>query len=288
MRFEPPKSQHDDEVLTNLPFIVRVINYTLPAGDPVRRALPGAVAAVQQYLDDKSTVLPFGLAWGTADYEKFDVEEILGRFTQVLGKPSKKNQVTVFDDKFIMAAVEAPFVQLVFRTKGLVGQDAMERLVAASSLTFGWEGTGEAAIPMAHIVEELRGAPLNRLVEINRDNPLDEGVWEQDPRQVARQVVQAVQKQLKLSDDAATLYLQLLALPDPTNTNVRKWNDWSPKQLKQAAAELVDTDHVVQAKRREPDVICFCPAAGKRSKRRTFLWSRGSCHSMAWIRSVST
>ncbi len=181
-QFDPPKGDSDGQILSELPLVLRIINYALPAGDGVRRAIPDVVQATRGFLDDKNTVLPFGLAWACKDYENFDAAAILASFTQALGKPTEKKGVTVFDDKFIMAAVEAPFVQLMFRTAKLTDEESLQRLVAVSSLTFGWEGTGENAIDSALLVRELRGDQLTRLADTNRDNPVSEGSWEQDPR----------------------------------------------------------------------------------------------------------
>lgn len=54
---------------------------------------------------------------------------------------------------------------------------------------------------------------------------------------------------LGLTEDAAVLFLQLLALPDPTNARVQKWNGWTPARRTKAGAEVEGAKLVVRAKR---------------------------------------
>ncbi|GAA0262512.1 hypothetical protein [Cryptosporangium japonicum] len=64
---------------------------------------------------------------------------------------------------------------------------------------------------------------------------------------------------LSLSEDAATVYLQLLALPDPTDKNVARWTGWKPARLKKARAELAATPLVTEAKRARAGRTLFLP-----------------------------
>jgi hypothetical protein len=67
--------------------------------------------------------------------------------------------------------------------------------------------------------------------------------------------VSAARDTLSLSEDAAVLYLQLLALLEPTDRNLRRWNRWTPARHRQAAAELLAAGLVLEARR---------PRAGRR------------------------
>lgn len=75
---------------------------------------------------------------------------------------------------------------------------------------------------------------------------------------------------LGLEPDAAVLYLQLLALPDPTDANVARWNGWTPARLKAARTTLAATDLVRTAKRSRAGRTLFLPGgwADFRSPRR--------------------
>ena len=82
-----------------------------------------------------------------------------------------------------------------------------------------------------------------------------------DPRVSAPAVVAEVCQELGLSELAAVYFLQLLALVDPTDSNVRAWNGWKKKQLDEARAELVAHDLVVEGKRTGAGRTVFLPGA---------------------------
>ena len=82
-----------------------------------------------------------------------------------------------------------------------------------------------------------------------------------DPRVSAPVVVAEVCRELGLSELAAVYFLQLLALVDPTDTNVKAWNGWKKKQLDEARAELVARDLVVEGKRTGAGRTVFLPGA---------------------------
>ncbi|WP_372440364.1 hypothetical protein [Actinokineospora baliensis] len=62
-----------------------------------------------------------------------------------------------------------------------------------------------------------------------------------------------------LHPDAAVLYLQLLALPDPTDANVARWTGWKPARLRAARTALAETDLVLTAKRARAGRSLFLP-----------------------------
>ena len=82
-----------------------------------------------------------------------------------------------------------------------------------------------------------------------------------DPRVSASAVVAEVCQELGLSELAAVYFLQLLALVDPTDSNVRAWNGWKKKQLDEARAELVAHDLVIEGKRTGAGRTVFLPGA---------------------------
>ena len=82
-----------------------------------------------------------------------------------------------------------------------------------------------------------------------------------DPRVSASAVVAEVCQELGLSELAAVYFLQLLALVDPTDTNVKTWNGWKKKQLDEARAELVAHELVVEGKRTGAGRTVFLPGA---------------------------
>lgn len=82
-----------------------------------------------------------------------------------------------------------------------------------------------------------------------------------DPRVSAPAVVAEVCQELGLTEPAAVYFLQLLALVDPTDSNVKAWNGWKKKQFDEARAELVAHDLVIEGKRTGAGRTVFLPGA---------------------------
>jgi hypothetical protein len=72
-------------------------------------------------------------------------------------------------------------------------------------------------------------------------------------------VVARAAKKLKVSAEAATLYLQVLALVAPIPKNVQAWNGWNAAALKRATAELVASELLLEAKRERAQRPYFLP-----------------------------
>lgn len=70
-----------------------------------------------------------------------------------------------------------------------------------------------------------------------------------DPVVSAPEIVEKVMEKLQISEDAARYYLQLLALVDVDDKNIRLWNGWRKKNIDAAAAELVEHELIIEADR---------------------------------------
>lgn len=85
--------------------------------------------------------------------------------------------------------------------------------------------------------------------------------YAQDPTRSVPGLVTEVAGTHGIGEDAAALYLQLLALPDPTDRNSTRWTGWKPARMKKARAELAATALVVEAKRTRAGRGLFLPGA---------------------------
>ncbi|MEU8283879.1 hypothetical protein AB0C01_06025 [Micromonospora sp. NPDC048905] len=90
-----------------------------------------------------------------------------------------------------------------------------------------------------------------------------------DPRVSAPDLVDAVAAHTGLDRDSASYYLQLLALPNPNDVNVRAWNAWKPATLKHAQAALLDSKLVVAGKRERAGRGVFLPGGWLAAKNPT-------------------
>ncbi|MEU4425596.1 hypothetical protein AB0F81_33665, partial [Actinoplanes sp. NPDC024001] len=80
-----------------------------------------------------------------------------------------------------------------------------------------------------------------------------------DPRVSAPGLVGEAGDRFGLDAAAAAYYLQLLALPDPTDKAVQSWNGWTATQLRKAREALVAAGLVVTAKRERAGRPVFLP-----------------------------
>ena len=94
---------------------------------------------------------------------------------------------------------------------------------------------------MDELIADLQQAPHQEAAAVG--NPYD-------PCVSAPELVTQVADTLGIPQDSARYFLQIAALPNPTDKNVRAWNGWKPKQLTNAATPLVEQGLVVQENRR--------------------------------------
>lgn len=98
------------------------------------------------------------------------------------------------------------------------------------------------------------------IADLKNPNPKPAGC-QYDPRVMAPDTVASMSAELDLSENAATYFLQLLALVLPTDTNIKAWNNWKKKDLDAARAELVAKEFVVEGKRARAGRTVFLPGA---------------------------
>ncbi|MFJ5775349.1 hypothetical protein [Streptomyces sp. NPDC093094] len=113
----------------------------------------------------------------------------------------------------------------------------------------------------------LTDGPCDRLLARVTAGGLPAGCYESDPRACVPGLVDEVAAALGLPEDAAALYLQLLALPVPSDRNVRRWNAWTPARHRAAAARLTESGLVVEDRRARAGRTLFLPGPWARAKK---------------------
>ncbi len=129
----------------------------------------------------------------------------------------------------------------------------------ASGLVDDDDDEDQSASVVLSIAKLALGNDLEALVACVADSPVPAGAFEANPMHSAKKTVAAVEKAQGVSKEAAALYLQLLALAEPTEKAVLRWNDWKPKQYDAAVAELAKKKLVVQGKRERAQREVFLP-----------------------------
>jgi hypothetical protein len=175
------------------------------------------------------------------------------------GKANAKDGTVRFDDGLVVAAaLDAQFqVFITFRPAKWKDKNDLARLQGILAIDAGEQYTQLATVlPLLALVN---GPGFQKLAKAIVSKKVPEGQWPQNPQHTAPDVVQGIRKKHKLDDDAAVLYAQLLALPDPTTASISAWNGWSAAQLKNASAELVKSKLVLEATRARAGRSIFLP-----------------------------
>ncbi|MBL1120327.1 hypothetical protein JK364_49765 [Streptomyces sp. 110] len=226
----------------------------LPAGDPVREGLPGLVRLLLERLDHPGLLLRAGHpAVGSARtvaelQERFGFRPYAG--PDRLDVASIDDGLTVITDGTVSRRGDRSPPRVYFRP-AFYGDDERSRALAALTSGFGRED-----LPL---VEWVRGPVCARIAERVEGASLPVGAYESNPAASAPGLVARVADALGLDEDAAALHLQLLALPAPTDRNVRTWNGWQTARHQKAAAALVERGLVIEDKRPRAGRQVFLP-----------------------------
>ncbi|SEG99196.1 hypothetical protein SAMN05444920_112282 [Nonomuraea solani] len=228
--------------LTMVVSTVSWLSHRLPAGDPIRAALPGALAAVRDRLANPELML---------DLDRY-ID--LPGFRKAAGEPTETGEGFVRYGSVILATYDerpAPGI----RTALLHGDDPYLKALLA---------TEEEPFPTEVALRTVRDPGFEALLADPGDpkageRDADGTWWPQDPTRSVPELVAEVAETHGLGGDAAAVYLMLLAMPDPTDRNLSRWTGWKPARMKAARAELAATDLVVEAVRSRAGRGLFLP-----------------------------
>ncbi|MEU6813936.1 hypothetical protein [Streptomyces sp. NPDC046860] len=221
--------------------------YTLPVGHPLRAALPSGLAALRRRMSDPELMLDLGV--GRTEKNTSTAAEL----RKTYGLPPAGGQDTQGLTRIGEALVLRPWYY---------GSEAV--LVRPAALS----GPGDPVFGLLEGLTGPDGTDGPRALALVLGTELDAVVaagagtfegYAQNPALSVPELVTEVAGAHGLGEDAAALYLQLLALPDPTDRNIVRWNGWKPARAKKARAELAATALVVEAKRPRAGRSLFLP-----------------------------
>ncbi|MEU3403205.1 DNA-binding protein [Streptomyces sp. NPDC006670] len=234
----------DAGVLTSAVGFAAWLAHRLPAGHPVRSCLPPVLTAVRQRLASPELLLAVG-----------HYVDLAG-FREAAGTPTETAAGYERYGAVVLATQDGrPLPALRTALLDSTGSDPYLPLLRGTEQL---PGATETALRLAHdpgfaALLADPGAPVAGAVDA-------EGAWwPQDPGRSVPELVAEVSARYGLGADAATLYLALLAMPDPTDRNTARWTGWKPARLKAARAELAATELVVTATRARAGRSLFLP-----------------------------
>ncbi|MBD0670160.1 hypothetical protein [Streptomyces sp. CBMA156] len=239
---------------------LRWLAYHLPADSPLRPLLPTAAEALRDRLADPELLLDLDLL---RTVKGASLSAVLRTH---FGLPAEggadRDGLVRCGPALVLTPYHEETERVWLRPAALTGpDDPLLELLEGLSNSY-WYSTERRAVEAV-----LRGEPERLAASVPVAPAPDEGpAWLQDPRLSVPALVAEVSRTHGLGEDAATLYLQLLALPDPTDRNAARWTGWKPARLKKARAELAATDLVLEAKRSRAGRGLFLPGGWQEAK----------------------
>lgn len=231
--------------------------HALPVGDPDRDRIPELFAAVSAVLADARILLPLGYAY-VEEKQKPTLQalvEAIGGESVKLVNGNEQSELAR-DGGALVGGIFGRGMQarIAFRPAQLAGEGLAHKLVKQSPVTMHtWNALSAVTF--------LRSPGVAAMVERVKKTPVAAGGWEANPAQSIPALVDDVMAKKKLSREAATHYLQLLALAEPTTKSVTTWNGWKTGLYKETVIELVKAGLVVEGKRERAGREVFLPGA---------------------------
>ncbi|MYZ38695.1 MULTISPECIES: hypothetical protein [unclassified Streptomyces] len=248
---------------------LRWLAYRLPYGDPLRAVLPETVRKLRERLADPGLLLDLGVSRDSA------YDAVSPRLREAFGLAPKRGggekEITELSSALVLTPTRygRDWDSVWVRPAALLPVAGATGEGGASQGGTGGGETGEggpdhpdlkllvATAGPAPSLEALRAVLSEEFMElVTADGPPGA---QQNPLHTVPELVGETAERFGLSEDAAALYLMLLALPDPTDRQQAAWTGWKPARLKKARAELAATDLVVEAKRARAGRTLFLP-----------------------------
>jgi hypothetical protein len=268
-----PKGAHGLDPYTggDLATLIAWLAYARPVGCSIRAGVPSAYARVATLMVDPTLVWKLDdLYVDDADAKgkkrRADLLELVGGDEIDLPPDGDDKCLAARHDGAIIVGLYSNQVMAGFRPAKLEGAAKKKIEALATAMKDDDDPTdGRTEVRYAAV---LRSEGLAAIAARVADTDVPDGGWEQNPLASAKKLVGKVARAHGISDAAAALYLQILALAEPTTKNVCTWNGWKPKQYAAAAAELVKKKLVVQGKRERTGRDIFLKGAYDKGDRK--------------------
>ncbi|MER6616160.1 hypothetical protein [Streptomyces xantholiticus] len=246
----------DAEALPGRYELTRAVNtlaslaYHLPYGHPLRTPLPEGLAALRRRVADPGLLLDLDISW--TDQGGHTAPRLRTAFGLPAAGGADADGLTRLGEALVLRPWYGDAEAVLVRPAGLTGPDD-----SVFGLVEGVVGTGrgDGLKALRTILDE----ELVRALTAGTGPEESPAGHAQDPTVSVPELVREVADAHGLGEDAAALYLQLLALPDPTDRNCGRWTGWKPARTKKARAELAATGLVVEAKRPRAGRSLFLP-----------------------------
>jgi hypothetical protein len=240
-------------IAKDLVTVMAWLYFARPVGDPIRSGIPAVFEKVKKLIEDSKLIWKLDDKWIDDDDEKDktkaqELVALVGGKEITLPKDGDDECIAARDDGTLIVGYYKNQVQAGFRPAKLdaSGKKKVETYINALRTGDDEGGDDIMAIKVAQL---LASDGLQGIADAVREPEVPEGKYEANPLLSAKKVVQKVVKEHGISEDAAVVYLQVLACAEPTTKNIQLWNEWKPKQVAAAGAELVKKKLLTGGKR---------------------------------------
>jgi len=257
LKCDADNAKFGSEILRVATTSMLLLAYGLPVGDPARQKMCDVYQAVKKAIANEGLLLSAGYRYSYGDKAGAKFTETM---ETIVGKPKQQETMHVADDGLVTAACDTHRLHAAFRPARLTSSSQITRaknqiqsLIAEVKSDY-----SQMTNSLTHF-EYFISESLQSLIDRIKNTPVAAGAYETNPILSAPDVVAKIAQQHQLSTEAAAYYLQLLALPDPTDKNVQLWNGWNSATLKKLISELLGKNLVLEASRTRAGRKVFLP-----------------------------
>lgn len=228
----------------------------MPNGSDAGRLAVEARERALKCLKSKDLIFHFGQ---THLFEKKTESPAIDFLKSLPGKTKVKDNEGHYDDGMFVGGSQNKSVHLAIRPATLKDDAALKQARNIADVIVGSYTWANARHDICDYIQLLRSPGFQAIADRIKNNDAPANSWEANPLISAPKVVVAVAKKLKLDEDSAVLYLQLLALHDPITANLKTRNDWPAARIKKAATPLLKAELILEAKRARAGRNWFLP-----------------------------
>jgi hypothetical protein len=252
-----------EAVVSTTAALIPYLAFELPVGDEYTKHVPALYRAVVKLLEEPEMRVGLG-----SRYEE-DEKKRLARMDAVGGKPftvKNRRDATVLcegrDNGVILIVDTGSRLELAVRTSRL-------RTDRAAVLPYfvGEDDDDVYGIDAAQAALYLLSKECEALVARIEKSPVPAGSFEANPLLSVKGTVEKLADAAGVDANAAALYLQMLALPNPTKKAILRWNSWKPADYDAAAAALTKKKLVIEGERERAGRDIFLPGGWEKKSR---------------------
>lgn len=250
------------EVVATTAQLIPYLALSLPVGTPERQATVALYEAVTRLLADPNFLLPLGERYEENEKKRATLlEQVGGKKVPIKHRDGDAREGR--DNGLVLAFEDDDEVSFAVRTSAIRAQRA-----SLQPYLTGGKGDDEVyGIEGAKAAYYLLSKECEELVARIGKTPVPEGSYEGNPLLSAKASVAKLAAATGVDDEAAALYLQMLALPNPTKKQVLLFNGWKPAQYETAAATLVKKKLLIEGKRERAGRDVFLPGGWEKKSR---------------------